>query len=94
MTTELRVYAVKVKEHFDDLEKLGVTDYNKLSIEQFVDLAEEDGLVMSYKGFRQVLNVHIVETLLLNRKVGEMFNETIIRMGFVDTETGELKEAE
>ena len=93
MTTELRVYAVKVKEHFDDLEIAGATSYDQLSIEDFADLAEQDGLVMSYKGFRQVLNTHIVETLLLNRKIDEMFDETIIRMGFVNTETGEIMEA-
>lgn len=94
MAKELRVYAVKVKEHFDDLVIAGVTSYDQLSIEDFADLAEQDGLIMSYKGFRQVLNTHIVETLILNRKIDEMFDETIIRIGIVDTETGEMKEAE
>lgn len=94
MAKELRVYAVKVKEHFDDLEIAGVTTYDQLSIEDFADLAEQDGLIQSYKGFRQTLNSLIVETLIMNRKADEMFNETIIRIGIVDTETGKMEEAE
>lgn len=56
MKTETRVYGIDSSKIFDPIELLALQDH-KLSNEQFIEIAEEHGLVWSLNGFSHDYNI-------------------------------------